>query len=292
MRPQQRRVLLALEGRPAGEGFVDDARQAVEIAPAVHRPAGDLFRRHVVERADELPVRGEPGQRQRLLRQPEVREVDVLGVVAVGARGDQDVAGLDVAVHEIVVMGGVERRCHLGGDTQGGRDRQWALAVQQGAQVQAGDVAHGDVEDAVGLAGFEDGHDVRVVDRGGHPRFVCETAPEGLVTGALGGDQLERDGTVEAQVLRAVDDGHATAADHALHPVAGDLLADEARGAARVHAEVRHLAHRTSPSPGRVTPPDAAGRSSIPGSLSTAPPARAVDRDGRDGHAGARARAR
>ncbi len=93
----------------------------------------------------------------------------MLGVLAVGARGDQDVAGLDVPVHEIVVMGRVERRGHLGRDAQGGRHRQRALAVQQRAQVQAGDVAHGDVEDAVGLTGFEDGHDVRVVDRRGHP---------------------------------------------------------------------------------------------------------------------------
>lgn len=93
----------------------------------------------------------------------------MLGVLAVGARGHQDVAGLDVPVHEVVVMGRVERGSHLGGDAQGGRHRQRTLTVQQRAQVQAGHVAHGDVEDAVGLAGFEDGHDVRVVDRRGHP---------------------------------------------------------------------------------------------------------------------------
>lgn len=152
----------------------------------------------------------------------------MLGVVAVGARGDQDVAGLDVPVHQIVLVGRVERGRHLGGDAQRRRDGQRAVPVQQGPQVQPGDVPHGDVEDAVGLTGFEDRHDVRVVDLRGHPRFVREAAPEGVVAGALGGDQLERDRTVQAQVLRGVDDGHAAAADQALHPVARDLLADQA----------------------------------------------------------------
>ena len=43
-------------------------------------------------------------------------------------------------------------------------------------QVAAGDVPHGDVEDAVRLARLEDRHDVRVVDRGGHPGLVGEAA--------------------------------------------------------------------------------------------------------------------
>ncbi len=93
----------------------------------------------------------------------------MLRVIAVRARGDQDVAGFDVPVHQVVVVGGVEGGRHLGGDAQRGSQRQRALPVDEGAQVLTGDVAHGDVEDALGLTGLEDRHDVRMVDRRRHP---------------------------------------------------------------------------------------------------------------------------
>ncbi len=170
----------------------------------------------------------------------------MLRVVPVGPRRDEDVSGFDVPVHQVVVVCGVEGGRHLGGDPQGGRDGERALPVQQTPQVQSWYVAHGDVEDAVRLAGFEDRHDVRVLDRGGHPRLVGETAPEGVVAGPLGGDQLDRDRAVQAQVLGAVDDGHPTSADHALDLVSGDLLPDQPGGPARVVAQVR--AHQAPPS--------------------------------------------
>ncbi len=154
----------------------------------------------------------------------------MLGVVAVHALGDQDVAGLDVPVHQIVLVGGVERGRQLAGDAQRGRRRERTLPVEQGAQVLPGDVAHGDVQDALGLAGLEDGHDVRVLDRGGHPGLLGEAAAEGVVAGVLGGEQFEGDGAAEAQVPGAVDDGHAAAAQLALHPVAGDLRPDQGGG--------------------------------------------------------------
>lgn len=90
-------------------------------------------------------------------------------MIAVRARRDQDVAGFDVPVHQVVVVGGVERGRHLGGDAERGSERQRPLPVDEGTQVLTGDVAHGDVEDALGLTGFEDRHDVGVVDRGRHP---------------------------------------------------------------------------------------------------------------------------
>ncbi len=54
-------------------------------------------------------------------------------------------------------MGRVQRGGHLGRDPQGGGGRQRTPAVQEVAQVAAGDVAHGDVQDAVGLAASKTG---------------------------------------------------------------------------------------------------------------------------------------
>ncbi len=93
----------------------------------------------------------------------------MLGVVAVGALGDEDVAGLDVAVDQVVGVGGVQGGGDLAGDARGGGQGEPALAVEEGPQVLAGHVAHGDVEHALDLPGLEHRDDVRVVDGGGHP---------------------------------------------------------------------------------------------------------------------------
>ncbi|SCE38330.1 hypothetical protein GA0115253_104728 [Streptomyces sp. Termitarium-T10T-6] len=90
-------------------------------------------------------------------------------MVAVGARRDQDVAGLHVPVHQVVVMGGVERGRDLGGDPDGGRQIQRPAAVDEDAQIRARDEPHGDVEQPLRLARLEHRHDVGVVDRGRHP---------------------------------------------------------------------------------------------------------------------------
>ena len=63
-------------------------------------------------------------------------------------------------------MGGVEGLRDLGDD----RERLRGLeppSPASSAEVGAVDVAHGDVQHAVGLAGFVDRDDVRVVERGG-----------------------------------------------------------------------------------------------------------------------------
>ncbi len=222
VRPQQRHVVIAPERRRPRQHLEQDAGQAVDVAAAVHRAAGDLLGRHIVERADELADAGEPGQRQGLLRQPEVGEIGVLGAVAVGALGDEDVARFDVPVHQVVRMGGVQRGGDLEGDPAGGLQRQRSVAVEQRPQIPPPDVAHRDVEHAVGLPGLEDRHDVRVVDRRGHPRFMGEAPAEGVVPGELGRQQLHRHGTAEPQIFRAVDHRHPAPADLVLEQVLGD----------------------------------------------------------------------
>lgn len=164
----------------------------------------------------------------------------MFGVFAVGALGDEDVSGFHVPVDQAVGVGGVERGGDLAGDPGGRLHGQRAGAVEQGPQVLSGDVAHGDVEDAVRLAGLEDGHDVRVVDGGGDLRLVGEALPEGVVAGELGGQQFQGDGPVQAQVPGPVDDGHAAAPDHVPDEVAGEPGAGQFRGPPGGWRGVRH----------------------------------------------------
>ena len=86
-------------------------------------------------------------------------------------------------------------------------------------QVGAAHVAHDEVELPVLLAGAVDRDDVGVVDRRRHPRLALEALAEVGVGGAVGGDQLERDGAPEIELDGAVDDAHAAAPRDRLDPV-------------------------------------------------------------------------
>ena len=100
-----------------------------------------------------------------------------------------------------------------------------ALAGDPAAEVRAGDVAHRDEGDAVLFAGGVDRHHVGVLDRGGDPRLLGEAPGEDLFGGRLGRDQLQRHAPLEAGLDRQVEDAHAAAAEAALDPVAGELVA-------------------------------------------------------------------
>ena len=155
-----------------------------------------------------------PAQR---LHEPEVGQV---GVLLVALAGEQDVAGLDVAVDEAAAVGGVERGGDLADDPDRARGRERALAGDGVQQVGAVDEAHGDVELAVDLPRLVDGDHVRVIDRGGEHRLALEALAELAVAREVLGDQLQRDGALERDLSRAIDDAHATLAGDAVDLVA------------------------------------------------------------------------
>ena len=225
--PQHRSVIVAAERQPPGEALVQHAPQRIDVGARAHRGALDLLGRDVVDRAEEVPGAGQ-GSRQRggPLREPEVGEVDVVGVGVAGVlgdRGDQDVAGLDVTVDETEHVRRVERIADLHEEAQDARGRQRALLGEELLQVAAGDVAHGDEQVPIRLAGLVDGHDVGVVQGRREPGLADEPLLELLVLRERGGQQLQGNLAAEARVLGAVDHGHAATADHRLDAVARDL---------------------------------------------------------------------
>ena len=166
-----------LERRPAGEALVEHAAERVDVRASVERQPLDLLGRGVLDGADEDPGPRQVG-RARLLRDAEVRQVDVLGGL-----GDQDVRGLDVAVDQVVVVGGVERARDLLEHEERATDAQAPLLPQERAQVGPVDVPHRDVEQTVGvaavdLAGVVDRDDVRVVEPGRALRLAHEPLAE------------------------------------------------------------------------------------------------------------------
>ena len=139
---------------------------------------------------------------------------------------EQHVRGLDVAVHEPARVGGVERAGDLLEDARWPAPARAAPSRRSGLQVAALDHAHRDVQLPVDLARVVDRDDVRMLERGRHPRLGEEALAERDVVGELRREQLQCDVTVEREVVSAVDDAHPAAAEQRLQPIAGKLGAD------------------------------------------------------------------
>jgi hypothetical protein len=194
VRPERRLVGVAQVRRAAGERVHEHAAERVDVRARVDALAADLLGRDEAERPDPAagPAEARAG-RGLALGQAEVREVGVV----LGA--EQDVRGLDVAVHEPVRVRGVERAADLADDVGRplGIDEQHALTLAR--------VVHG--------------NDVRVLDRGRRLGLGDEARAKLRVVGECRGDDLQRDGAVEVQVDRAIDDTHPAAPGEPLDAV-------------------------------------------------------------------------
>ena len=109
VREHDRDLRVAPERRLPDEALVEHAAERVDVRPPVDLLAGDLLRRDVVDRAEQVAVVADPGLVGDPLREPEVRQVDVVGAVGPGARVEQHVGRLHVAVHEPARVGRIER---------------------------------------------------------------------------------------------------------------------------------------------------------------------------------------
>ncbi len=141
-------------------------------------------------------------------------------LVAVGV-GDQDVGGLDVAVHQPARVRRVEGVGDPRHHPRRAARRNPAALGDELLEARALHVAHGDVEPALVLARAVDRDDVRVLQARRDQRLAHEQLAEARVLGALGGDQLQRDLTAELGIGGAVHHPHAPGAGERLDDVAG-----------------------------------------------------------------------
>jgi hypothetical protein len=162
VRVEDRHLRVALERAVPGEAVIEDARERVLVAAPVERLAFDLLRRRVVDGADELPGLGLAGNRRAALGEPEVGEEGM--VPSASVNGQQDVARLDVAMYEGLLVRGVQCVRHLGQDSHGPLWLEWPVGLDGVLEGGAGDVSHRDEQNAVRLTGLVDGDDVGVVE--------------------------------------------------------------------------------------------------------------------------------
>ena len=218
----ERRDRLARKRPRAGQKLVEHDAQREEIGPAVDLLAPDLLGRHVGRASDHLARPRHVGAR----RGGELSDAEV-GHLHAAVFGDQDVAGLDVAVDDVPLVGVRQGLGGLADDRDLGRERELLSAAEVPRERPALDVLHGDEVEVAVAAHVEDGDDVGMLQAAGELRLLEEAGLDlgrRLSARGLGVDRLDRDRPVDLGVMRQVDDAHRPLAEHR-----GDLETPELR---------------------------------------------------------------
>ena len=198
---------VGLERHSAGQQFVKDQPDGEDVRAGVQFFRPRLLWRHVLDRAQHGAGLGHAVGLQRS-RQAEVHHRHASLAVA------HDVAGLQVAVDDALAVRRLQSGAHLLDDFHGLVRRKLAPLRQQGAQVRAHQVLHGDELDAVGFADVENANDVAVGDLASGQQLLLEPRQDLGIARQVGPDHLQRDGAIEFAVLRLVNRAHAAQPQH------------------------------------------------------------------------------
>src|SRR5262249_44883482 len=203
---------LAVERHPAGEHLVEDDPDRVEVGLRRDRVALGLLGRQVLGGAHDRAGLGH------------VRRAGA-GDAEVGALGpplgvDDDVVGLDVAVHDAALVGEAGRAQDLDRQVDRGQQVERGLLADDLLERPPVQVLHRDVVGALPLAAVEDRDHVRVRERGGAGGLALEALHELGVLGEAAVQELEGDQARELHVLGAPHVGHPARAHPVQQPVA------------------------------------------------------------------------
>ena len=205
--------------------FEEDGADRVNVAADVRGFPQQLFRRHVGERAGNS---GHVGIAQREvacivgLEQDGQAKIQDLNLVL---RSDENVAGLQVAVDDAVLVGFLERRSDLEPE-RGDFFFRETFAAQLLRKRGAGDELHDQEVDTFLRIEVVDCGDVRVVQFREGEGFFPKTFAGGFVSEDSGRQNFQRDVAVKPFVMGAIDDAHPPGADFFEDKVAADGLAD------------------------------------------------------------------
>ena len=202
-RHRDRRV--ADERRTTDEHLVQYDAERVHVTTTVDGGALGLLGREIGGRAHDRALFS-----KLVLTRDGLRDAEV-GDFHLTVRGDEDVAGLHVTVHDTVAVRVAKRRRHLGDQLGRARRRQRARAAQHVRERRALDELHDDEVRALILTPVKDRDDVGVRKICGGLCFTAESLHEERVGTQFGVEDLECDGPIQQEVLGPVDHRHPAA---------------------------------------------------------------------------------
>ena len=223
----------AREGADAVEGLVEGDGEGELVGAMVGGEAAMLLDGHVGGGAHDHARLGEARRARRgggsgggAWSDGEVGFEGEAEVGDVGATvgADEDVVGLEVAVNDARVVGGLKPG---GGVAEGGDDLLGAGPLVAGPVTEVGpvDELHGDEDLAAKLTDVVDGDDGGVGELGESLGLAEEAGVALGVAGGVGVEELEGDAAVEGGVVSGEDDAHATRAEGVEDDVAAEDLA-------------------------------------------------------------------
>jgi hypothetical protein len=145
------------------------------------------------------------------------------------AHGNEDVRGLDVAMHDAARMRGVESVGNLDADIEELVYRERA-AGDSLAQSLAFEQFHDEKRLAIMFADIVDRADSRVIQGRGRASFALEAFEREWISSEIRGEELQRDRASQTRIFRAENLAHAAAADGFENPVMGDRFANHRKG--------------------------------------------------------------
>ena len=211
------RLRIRTERLAPDQQLIEDDAQAEEVAAAIDPVsfAPCLFRTH---------VGGRPGVTWSLAhilfaqRQAEIPDKRLATLV------EQDIAGLDVPMHEPLLVGVMQRLRHRRHQFDGFVQRQPGL-LEPGGEVGAIDVLRDDVAGAVfGATDIEDRNDVRMIEVGDGTGFGQVGIGGFGVIHQLAVRQLNGDEPLQLIVVGQIDEAEAALTEDLLYAVATNVL--------------------------------------------------------------------
>ena len=195
--------ILALERQRAGQHSVQHCSQAEQIAARIDLLAARLLRRHVAGSAENgAELRQRPLALTVRASQTEIEELHPGPRIArIVLRFQPDVAGLDVAVDQLALVGGRQSLGNLPAKANRLGDSQLAFALEPGFQGFALEEGHGQVGHAAIFANLLNVDDVPVLDGGDGAGFAQKALTSVFRFRQRGSHHLEGDGAFEHQIL-------------------------------------------------------------------------------------------